>query len=126
MMNESIRMQENPFDLPNVDIPDPIDSVSPFFLPHRQFLRDFNKLPPCVILCSPAMMENGTSRDVLERMASGENNLVILTGYCMAVFPRFLCDVADDRAPAARQRPDHPAEREADGDDRREVQSGDD
>ena len=24
MMNESIRMQENPFDLPNVDIPDPI------------------------------------------------------------------------------------------------------
>ena len=61
----------------------------PFFWHHRQFLRDFNKLPPCVILCSPAMMENGTSRDVLERMASGENNLVILTGYCMAVLPRF-------------------------------------
>ena len=38
------------------------------------------------------MMENGTSRDVLERMASGENNLVILTGYCMAVLPRFWCD----------------------------------
>lgn len=38
------------------------------------------------------MMENGTSRDVLERMASGENNLVILTGYCMAVLPRFSCD----------------------------------
>lgn len=31
MMNESIRMQENPFDLPNVDIPDPIDSVFPPF-----------------------------------------------------------------------------------------------
>lgn len=31
------------------------------------------------------MMENGTSRIVLERMASGENNLIILTGYCMAV-----------------------------------------
>ena len=38
------------------------------------------------------MMENGTYRDVLERMASGENNLVILTGYCMAVLPRFSCD----------------------------------
>lgn len=102
MMNESIRMQENPFDLPNVDIPDPIDSVSPFFCHHRQFLRDFNKLPPCVILCSPAMMENGTSRDVLERMASGENNLVILTGYCMAVRPRLACDCSGRSRAACR------------------------
>lgn len=31
------------------------------------------------------MMENGTSRLVLEQMADNENNLVILTGYCMAV-----------------------------------------
>lgn len=38
-----------------------------------------------MVLCSPAMMENGTSRTVLEMLAGNENNLVILTGYCMAV-----------------------------------------
>ena len=46
---------------------------------------DLSKISPCVILCSPAMMENGTSRMVLEKLASGENNRVILTGYCMVV-----------------------------------------
>lgn len=34
------------------------------------------------------MMDNGTSRIVLEKMAGNENNLIILTGYCMAVGSR--------------------------------------
>lgn len=34
------------------------------------------------------MMDNGTSRIVLEKMAGNENNLIILTGYCMAVDSR--------------------------------------
>lgn len=79
MMNNSIRnaiSDRNPFDFRNVTIPDKVD---------EWLAGDWGKLPPCVILCSPAMMENGTSRAVLEKLAPGENNLVILTGYCMVV-----------------------------------------
>ena len=79
MMNNSIRnaiSDRNPFDFRTVTIPDKVD---------EWLAGDWGKLPPCVILCSPAMMENGTSRAVLEKLAPGENNLVILTGYCMVV-----------------------------------------
>ena len=79
MMNDTIRniiSDHNPFDFRNVTMPDKVD---------EWLSTDLSKISPCVILCSPAMMENGTSRMVLEKLASGENNRVILTGYCMVV-----------------------------------------
>lgn len=81
MMNKRVqdiinKEQYNPFDFRHVSIPGKMDDGSAW---------DINKMPPCVILCSPAMMENGMSRMVLEKIADGENNMVILTGYCMAV-----------------------------------------
>ena len=79
MMNDTIRntiSDHNPFDFRNVTMPDKVD---------EWLSTDLSKISPCVILCSPAMMENGTSRMVLEKIASGENNRVILTGYCMVV-----------------------------------------
>ena len=88
MMNQSIRSQvrdHNPFDLPNVEIPDNVEEVILDFLFLLQWLDQEFPKTSCVVLCSPAMMENGTSRLVLEQMADNENNLVILTGYCMAV-----------------------------------------
>ncbi|OAO12724.1 cleavage and polyadenylation specificity factor subunit 3 [Blastocystis sp. ATCC 50177/Nand II] len=78
MMNNTIRSRvsdHNPFDLRNVTIPNSVD---------EWLATEFSAIPPCVILCSPAMMDNGTSRIVLEKMAGNENNLIILTGYCMA------------------------------------------
>lgn len=38
------------------------------------------------------MMDSGTSRIVLEKMAGNENNLIILTGYCMAVRSLVACE----------------------------------
>ena len=88
MMNQTIRSRiqdHNPFDLPNVEIPDNVEEVIKKILDHKQWLDQEFPKTSCVVLCSPAMMENGTSRTVLEMLAGNENNLVILTGYCMAV-----------------------------------------
>ena len=81
MMNDRIKKSieqdgRNPFIFRHVEIPNRAED----------WLNvDINQQPPCVILCSPAMMETGVSRKVLEKIADGEKNKVILTGYCMAV-----------------------------------------
>ena len=64
---------------------------------------DLSKISPCVILCSPAMMDNGTSRMVLEKLASGENNRVILTGYCMVVLENDWIEIQDTIARRLRE-----------------------
>lgn len=102
MMNNSIRnaiSDRNPFDFRNVTIPDKVD---------EWLAGDLGKQPPCVILCSPAMMENGTSRAVLEKLAPGENNLVILTGYCMVVGEPRESHVGHHRASSPRERDGNP------------------
>ena len=81
MMNDRIKKSieqdgRNPFIFRHVEIPSRAED----------WLNvEVNQQPPCVILCSPAMMETGVSRKVLEKIADGEKNKVILTGYCMAV-----------------------------------------
>ena len=63
-MNESIRMQENPFDLPNVDIPDPIDSVFPLFLPSPAVSPRLQQAPA---LRHPLLSRDDGERDLPRR-----------------------------------------------------------
>lgn len=44
-------------------------------------LERFDDLGPCVMLASPGMMQNGVSRELLERWAPDSKNGVVITGY---------------------------------------------
>jgi cleavage and polyadenylation specificity factor subunit 3 len=44
-------------------------------------LERFEDAGPCVMLASPGMMQNGASRELLERWAPDERNGVVVTGY---------------------------------------------
>ena len=54
---------------------------------HFQFIRAlkslerFEDVGPCVMLASPGMMQNGASRELLEKWAPDPRNGVIITGY---------------------------------------------
>ncbi|ODV94451.1 hypothetical protein PACTADRAFT_86613 [Pachysolen tannophilus NRRL Y-2460] len=72
MMNESIRKKFR-------------DSNSnPFQFKYIKSIRNLDKfddLNPCIVLAAPGMLQNGVSRELLERWAPDERNAVILTGY---------------------------------------------
>ena len=44
-------------------------------------LERFDDVGSCVMLASPGMMQNGVSRELLERWAPSDKNGVIITGY---------------------------------------------
>jgi cleavage and polyadenylation specificity factor subunit 3 len=44
-------------------------------------LDRFDDVGPCVVLASPGMLQNGVSRELLERWAPSDKNGVIITGY---------------------------------------------
>jgi cleavage and polyadenylation specificity factor subunit 3 len=44
-------------------------------------LERFDDVGSCVMLASPGMMQNGISRELLERWAPSDKNGVIITGY---------------------------------------------
>ena len=44
-------------------------------------LERFDDVGECVMLASPGMMQNGVSRELLERWAPNERNGVVITGY---------------------------------------------
>ena len=70
MMNERIRRQ--------------ISISNPFIFKHVSNLRSmesFSDAGPCVILASPAMLQHGLSRDLLERWCSSPKNGLIIPGY---------------------------------------------
>lgn len=72
MMNESIRKKFR-------------DSrTNPFHFKHIKSIKNlerFDDLGPCVMVASPGMLQNGVSRDLLERWAPDPKNALILTGY---------------------------------------------
>ncbi|KAF5102455.1 hypothetical protein D0Z00_000382 [Geotrichum galactomycetum] len=72
MMNESIRKKFR-------------DSrTNPFHFKHIKSIKSldrFDDLGPCVMVASPGMLQNGVSRDLLERWAPDPKNALILTGY---------------------------------------------
>ncbi len=72
MMNDNIRKQfrdkkSNPFELKHIKM--------------IKNLERFNDLGPCVVIASPGMLQNGVSRDLLEKWAPDPKNLCLITGY---------------------------------------------
>ncbi|GAV54116.1 hypothetical protein ZYGR_0AK06180 [Zygosaccharomyces rouxii] len=72
MMNDDIRRkfrdsQTNPFVFKNISYLKNID--------------EFQDFGPSVMLASPGMLQNGLSREVLERWCPEDKNLVLITGY---------------------------------------------
>lgn len=58
--------------------------VNPFNFRHITSLRSldrFDDVGPCVMLASPGMLQNGVSRQLLERWAPDPRNSLIITGY---------------------------------------------
>jgi cleavage and polyadenylation specificity factor subunit 3 len=51
------------------------------FIRALKSLERFDDVGPCVMLASPGMMQNGASRELLERWAPSEHNGVVITGY---------------------------------------------
>lgn len=72
MMNESIRKKFR-------------DSrTNPFHFKHIKSIKNldrFDDLGPCVMVASPGMLQNGVSRELLERWAPDPKNALIITGY---------------------------------------------
>nr|ASF90235.1 hypothetical protein SPAR07089 [Bartheletia paradoxa] len=57
---------------------------NPFVFRHVSNLRDFGRWEdkgPCVMLASPGMLQNGVSRELLERWAPDKKNGLIICGY---------------------------------------------
>jgi cleavage and polyadenylation specificity factor subunit 3 len=62
----------------------PTEGISPWdfqFIRALKSLDRFEDVGPCVMLASPGMMQNGASRELLERWCPREQNGVIITGY---------------------------------------------
>ncbi|KAK8789935.1 hypothetical protein WA158_006715 [Blastocystis sp. Blastoise] len=72
MMNKHIQQRaltEDPFKFKHIENLARIDSDVSY------------RRNPAVIICSPGMLQNGVSRQLLEEWAPGKDNAVILTGY---------------------------------------------
>ena len=76
IMNDSIRLttsatnsskKQNPFQFK--------------FIKSIKNLDKFQDFGPCVVVASPGMLQNGVSRELLERWAPDPKNAVIMTGY---------------------------------------------
>lgn len=72
MMNDDIRKkfrdsQTNPFIFKNIS--------------YLKNLDEFQDFGPSVMLASPGMLQNGLSRDLLEKWCPDDKNLVLITGY---------------------------------------------
>lgn len=72
MMNESIRKKFR-------------DSrTNPFHFKHIKSIKNldrFDDVGPCVMVAAPGMLQNGVSRELLERWAPDPRNALIVTGY---------------------------------------------
>ncbi|KAH3903269.1 cleavage polyadenylation factor subunit YSH1 SCDLUD_000893 [Saccharomycodes ludwigii] len=58
--------------------------TNPFIFKNILYLKnidDFQDFGPSVMLASPGMLQNGVSRDLLEKWCPEEKNLVLITGY---------------------------------------------
>ncbi|RVD92528.1 beta-lactamase fold-containing exonuclease [Tubulinosema ratisbonensis] len=67
MMNANIQKQTDPFNFKYVSYLDSINS--------------FDDNEPCVMVCSPGMLQSGISRELFDNWCVNDKNGVILTGY---------------------------------------------
>lgn len=74
MMNESIRMRFRS------------ENLNPFKFKHIRSVKNLDRsedLLPCVMVASPGMLQNGVSRELLERWCPETKNALVITGYCV-------------------------------------------
>lgn len=60
------------------------ENSNPFQFKYIKYIKNldrFDDFGPCVVVASPGMLQNGVSRDLLERWAPDSRNAVIMTGY---------------------------------------------
>lgn len=60
------------------------ENTNPFQFKYIRTLRSlslFEDFGPCVVIASPGMLQNGASRELLERWAPDPKNALIITGY---------------------------------------------
>lgn len=72
MMNESIRKKFRS------------ENSNPFKFKYISYIKSLDRIDyfrPCVVVASPGMLQNGLSRELLERWAPDSRNSLILTGY---------------------------------------------
>ncbi|EDO15858.1 hypothetical protein Kpol_1009p4 [Vanderwaltozyma polyspora DSM 70294] len=58
--------------------------TNPFIFKHISYLKnldEFQDFGPSVMLASPGMLQNGLSRDLLEKWCPEDKNMVLITGY---------------------------------------------
>lgn len=75
IMNEKIRLGSSS-----------LEKTNPFQFKHIKSIKSIDKIHdmgPCVVVASPGMLQNGVSRQLLERWAPDPKNAVILTGYAV-------------------------------------------
>lgn len=75
IMNEKIRLGSSSS-----------EKTNPFQFKHIKSIKSIDKIHdmgPCVVVASPGMLQNGVSRQLLERWAPDPKNAVILTGYAV-------------------------------------------
>lgn len=73
IMNEKIRLGSSSS-----------EKTNPFQFKYIKSIKSIDKvhdMGPCVVVASPGMLQNGVSRQLLERWAPDPKNAVILTGY---------------------------------------------
>lgn len=73
IMNDNIRLSASSSEKSN-----------PFQFKHTSYIKSVEKIHdmgPCVVVASPGMLQNGISRQLLERWAPDPKNAVIMTGY---------------------------------------------
>lgn len=75
IMNEKIRLGASS-----------LEKTNPFQFKHIKSIKSIDKIHdmgPCVVVASPGMLQNGVSRQLLERWAPDPKNAVLLTGYAV-------------------------------------------
>lgn len=75
IMNEKIRLGSSS-----------AEKTNPFQFKYIKSIKSIDKIHdigPCVVVASPGMLQNGVSRQLLERWAPDPKNAVILTGYAV-------------------------------------------
>ncbi|TLD26682.1 hypothetical protein PspLS_05052 [Pyricularia sp. CBS 133598] len=78
-------------------------------------LDRFDDLGPCVMLASPGMLQNGVSRELLERWAPSDKNGVVITGYSVEGTMAKQIMQEPEQIPAIMTRTAAAASRRADG-----------
>jgi cleavage and polyadenylation specificity factor subunit 3 len=86
--SRALRVYQTYINMMNENIKGRMSIGNPFqfqYVHNLNSLDDFEDDGPSVVIASPAMLQNGLSRQLFERWCSNSNNGVVLTGYVLDV-----------------------------------------